>query len=59
MTPLAISDATFWSVTFDDTRSVDYNRNSFIIQATGLIFVGKGRSTLKVVYSCRLSSKEF
>jgi hypothetical protein len=38
MTPLAasISDATIWSVTFDDTRSVDYDRNSFIIQATGL-----------------------
>jgi hypothetical protein len=37
MTPLAasISDATIWSVTFDDTRSVDYDRNSFIIQATG------------------------
>jgi hypothetical protein len=36
MTPLAasISDATIWSVTFDDTRSVDYDRNSFIIQAT-------------------------
>ncbi len=35
MTPLAasISDATIWSVTFDDTRSVDYDRNSFIIQA--------------------------
>jgi hypothetical protein len=38
MTPLAasISDATIWSVTFDDTRSVDYDRNSFIIQATGV-----------------------
>jgi len=38
MTPLAasISDATIWSVTFDDTRSVDYDRNSYIIQATGL-----------------------
>jgi hypothetical protein len=46
MTPLAasISDATIWSVTFDDTRSitfddtrsVNYDRNSFIIQATGL-----------------------
>jgi hypothetical protein len=37
MTPLAasISDATIWSVTFDDTRSVNYDRNSFIIQATG------------------------
>jgi hypothetical protein len=37
MTPLAasISDATIWSVTFDDTRSVDYYHNSFIIQATG------------------------
>jgi hypothetical protein len=37
MTPLAasISDATIWSVTFDDTRSVDYDHNSFIIQATG------------------------
>ncbi len=36
MTPLAvsISEATIWSVTFDDTRSVDYDRNSFIIQAT-------------------------
>jgi hypothetical protein len=36
MTPLAasISDATIWSVTFDDTRSVNYDRNSFIIQAT-------------------------
>jgi hypothetical protein len=36
MTPLAasISDATIWSITFDDTRSVDYDRNSFIIQAT-------------------------
>jgi hypothetical protein len=36
MTPLAasISDATIWNVTFDDTRSVDYDRNSFIIQAT-------------------------
>ncbi len=35
MTPLAasISDATIWSITFDDTRSVDYDRNSFIIQA--------------------------
>jgi hypothetical protein len=34
--PLAasISDSTIWSVTFDDTRSVDYDRNSFIIQAT-------------------------
>ncbi len=44
MTPLAasISDATIWSVTFDDTRSVDYDRNSFIIQATGLLFVSKG-----------------
>ncbi len=39
MTPLAasISDATIWSVTFDDTRSVDYDLNSFIIQAAGLI----------------------
>jgi hypothetical protein len=39
MTPLAasISDATIWSVTFDDTRNVDYDRNSFIIQATDLI----------------------
>jgi hypothetical protein len=39
MMPLAasISDATIWSVTFDDTRSVNYDRNSFIIQATGLI----------------------
>jgi hypothetical protein len=38
MTPLAasISDATIWSVTFDDTRSVNYDRNSFIIQATGV-----------------------
>ncbi len=38
MTPLAtsISDATIWSVTFDDTRSVDYDHNSFIIQATGV-----------------------
>ncbi len=37
MTPLAasISDATIWSVTFDDTRSIDYDHNSFIIQATG------------------------
>ncbi len=37
MTPLAasISDDTIWSVTFDDTRSVDYDCNSFIIQATG------------------------
>jgi len=36
MTPLAasISDATIWSFTFDNTRSVDYDRNSFIIQAT-------------------------
>jgi hypothetical protein len=36
MTPLAvaISDATIWSITFDDTRSVDYDRNSFIKQAT-------------------------
>ncbi len=36
MTPLAasISDATIWSVTFDDTRSVDYDCNSFRIQAT-------------------------
>ncbi len=43
MTPLAasISDATIWSVTFDDTRSVNYDRNSFIIQATGLLFVIK------------------
>jgi hypothetical protein len=40
MTPLAasISDATLWSVTFDDTRSVDYARNSFIIQATEVQF---------------------
>ncbi len=39
MTPLAasISDATIWSVTFDETRSVDYDRNSFIIQATDFI----------------------
>ncbi len=39
MTPLAasISDATIWRVTFDDTRSVNYDRNSFIIQATGLL----------------------
>ncbi len=39
MTPLAasISDATIWSVTFDNTRSVDYDRNSFIIQATDVI----------------------
>ncbi len=38
MTPLAasISDATIWRVTFDDTRSVNYDRNSFIIQATEL-----------------------
>ena len=45
MTPLAvsISDATIWSVTFDDTRSVDYDRNSFIIQATGVILVSKAR----------------
>ncbi len=28
------SDAPNCSVTFDDTRSVDYDRNSFIIQAT-------------------------
>ncbi len=47
MTPLAasISDATIWSVTFDNTRSVDYDRNSFIIQATGEFklenFIGK------------------
>ncbi len=36
MTPLAasISDATIWSITFDDTRSIDYDHNSFIIQAT-------------------------
>jgi hypothetical protein len=36
MTPLAasISDATIWSVTFDDTKSVNNDRNSFIIQAT-------------------------
>ncbi len=36
MTPLAasISDTTIWSVTFDDTRSVNYDHNSFIIQAT-------------------------
>jgi hypothetical protein len=42
MTPLAvsISDATIWSVTFDDTRNVDYDRNSFIIQATGVYPVG-------------------
>jgi hypothetical protein len=33
----SISDATIWSVTFDDNRSVNYDRNSFIIQATGLI----------------------
>ncbi len=40
MTPLAasISDATIWTVTFNDTRSVDYDRNSFIIQATGWPF---------------------
>jgi hypothetical protein len=39
MTPLAasISDATIWSVTFDDTRSVNYNRNSFIKQATSFL----------------------
>ena len=30
----SISDATIWSITFDETRSVDYDRNSFIIQAT-------------------------
>jgi hypothetical protein len=38
MTPLAgsISDATIWSVIFDDTRSVNYDRNSFIIQAPGV-----------------------
>ena len=43
MTPLAasISDATIWSVTFDDTRSVDYDRNSFIIQATGGLYYKK------------------
>ncbi len=36
MTPLAASirDATIRSVTIDDTRSVDYDLNSFIIQAT-------------------------
>jgi hypothetical protein len=48
MTPLAasISDAKIWNVTFDNTRSVDYDRNSFIIQATAysdakLNYVGK------------------
>ncbi len=41
MTPLAasISDTTIWSFTFDDTRSVDYDRNSFIIQATGVVML--------------------
>ena len=29
------SDAPNCNITFDDTRSVDYDRNSFIIQATG------------------------
>jgi hypothetical protein len=40
MTPLAasISDATIWSVTFDDTRSVNYDRNIFTIQATDIPF---------------------
>jgi hypothetical protein len=43
MTPLvaSISDATIWSVTFDDTRSVDYDRNSFVIQATELMHLAK------------------
>jgi hypothetical protein len=39
------SDAPNCSVTFDDTRSVDYDRNSFIIQATGCLNISQ-----KLVY---------
>ncbi len=33
---MIVSDATIWSVTFYDTSSVNYDRNMFIIQATGV-----------------------
>ncbi len=39
-------DATTWSVTFDNSRGVIYDRNIFIIQATGLVF------TSKTTYPC-------
>ncbi len=58
MTPLAasISDATIWSVTFDDTRSVDYDRNSFIIQATGQ---GQEQTLAYLAYAAVTKKKHF
>jgi len=51
MTPLAasISDATIWSVTFDDTKSVNYDRNSFIIQATDVKKIVSNENLVEVV----------
>jgi hypothetical protein len=36
----------------DDTRSVNYDCNTFIIQATGLLFLSKARSYLSGVSLC-------
>ncbi len=65
MTPLAasISDATIWSVTFDetrsvtfdDTRSVDYDRNSFIIQATDVRLTVLSLTSPSVRAPCTMS----
>ncbi len=41
---MIVGDTTTWGVTCDNSRGVIYDRNTFIIQATGLVFTSKAKA---------------